>query len=136
MHFVGFRLSYIFPQCQPLHYGYTPGNVYLFTEPVRGQENISFCSILVLSYYLRCQHSTFGKCKQSISANGQVSTLCYANCIPVVTWIRPTSERDLGPSHRCLVTCMNFSLSQQLMDMSDLQYLSLFCSANAYGVFG
>jgi len=49
MHFVGFRLSYIFPQCQPLHYGYTPGNVYLFIRAVRGQENISFCSILLLS---------------------------------------------------------------------------------------
>ena len=55
------HLSYIFPQCQPLHYGYTPGNVYLFTGPLEARK-IQRCSyfwcfftILVISIAANAQ---------------------------------------------------------------------------------
>lgn len=114
------RLSYIFPQCQPLHYGYTPGNVYLFTGPLEARK-IQRCS---------CLWCFFTILVVSIAANAQLlenashQPVRMNKCLlcillpsmrtnPAVTWIRPTSEKNLGPSHRCLVTCMNLSLSQQ-----------------------
>ena len=76
-------MSYIFPQCQPLHYGYTPGNVYLLTGPLEARK-IQLCSYFwcifnILSGFNRNQR--FWKMQAVNLANGQVSTLlpCYAN---------------------------------------------------------